>query len=360
MALVSEAGACPRVRKRRPRPITLCCHEAFGSPGFGRCGREFPLCRRASLRISRRMRQRDPNTHSEAGIPPGVAVVALLTHEGCDLWALPVLDLSDPDAGTRDIQAEPGRDDTRMLAGRGAVPQSFLPSGRGVPAGQSAKRELSVPSGSLRFAESAFALPRIRGREQLLCSRHLTCPRLARDIARQRRGARRSCAGCRKGGVRRGPGPVCVTHLGSHDEAPRRDLRRETCAFGVGETALGARLPWQPNGDPDLDLCLAEPTVLGEAIGCVAKPDAGGAWCQGVGAAKPRVYGRTLCLECPQFGTQRSSRLEGVSQGAGMCRCDAARQDGDQYQPDQHWNPFRIAPDRLGMTIGRERVFSGS
>jgi hypothetical protein len=43
-----------------------------------------------------------------------------------------------------------------------------------------------------------------------------------------------------------------------------------------------------------------------------------------------------------------------------MCRCDAARQDGDQYQPDQHWNPFRIAPDRLGMTIGRERVFSGS
>ncbi len=130
----------------------------------------------------------------------------------------------------------------------------------------------------------------------------------------------------------------------------RRSTRRRAaiCAASRGlrhrRGRVGARLPRQPNGHPDLDLCLAEPTVLGEAIGCVAQAQrwgrpVSGRWRHEVAHRWPHAAPRG-----PQFGTQRSSRLEGVAQRPGMCRCNAARQDGGQYQPDQHWNPFRVAP----------------
>lgn len=223
-----------------------------------------------------------------------------------------------------------------MLGRRRTVAQHFLPSRRRLTSGQRAKRDPRLADRGLGFTQSALAFPGICGGEQLLRPRDLAGPSLARHVARQRYGARRSryCRG--QGSLRGRPGPVRVTNLSGDSQATSRNLRRKTLTFSIGETTLRAGLARQPNRDAYLQFGFAQAAILGEAIGGVAQPYTGSPGCQRIGAAQPCIDCCALRLEGAQFGIQRGSSLESVAQRTGMRRGDAARQHGGQDDPDQH------------------------
>ncbi|CAH0177020.1 hypothetical protein ROS9278_01344 [Roseomonas sp. CECT 9278] len=330
MALIGQAGGGPRIREGCAGPIPFRGNEAIDRTGFCGCGGEFTLRGRASFRIARRMSERYPHAHAEPGVPSGITVVALLPHERPYLRAFAIFDLGNSNAGAGDVEPEPCGDDAGMLGRRGSVAQHFLGSRRGITSGQRAKRDPCLADSGLGFAQCALAFPGICGREQFLRPRDLAGPSLARDVARQRRGARRSRSCRGQGGLRGRPGPVRITNLSGDGQTAGRNLRRKTLAFSIGETTLRAGLARQPHRDAYFQFGFTEATVLGETIGGVAESNIGGAWGQRIGAAQSRIDRCTLRLECPQFWVQCGRSLESVAQRTGVRRGDTARKHGSQ------------------------------
>ncbi len=126
-----QGGRRPEHRQGCAGPIPFRGNEAIDRTGFCGCGGKFTLRGRASFRIARRMSERYPHAHAEPGVPSGITVVALLSHERPYLRAFAVFDLGNSNAGAGDVEPEPCGDDAGMLGRRRTVAQHFLHPGAG-------------------------------------------------------------------------------------------------------------------------------------------------------------------------------------------------------------------------------------